>query len=181
MATRKIIKSKQQSEAALELEKSGDHAAAIKLYEKAAVTDPLNVQAWNRQMILYRKSRPKEDEIKLIKTAIDGYKKAAETQQQEWLNENKAKADSSRELAKVLGLLEPSGLPKSDDSTLEKWETRLYLLEYRLKNARKKKTKTVKKPSTSKPVKIPPVKSKSKAAVTKSSKIQTVPKNKITK
>jgi len=139
MSRRKNIKSKQQFDAALVLERSGDQTAAIKLYQKAVSTDPLNANAWNRQMVLYRKTRSKEDEVKLIKTAIAAYQKSTTNKQQEWLTANKTKAESTRELAKVLGLLNPSGLPKNDDATLEKWQTRLYLLEYRIKNARKKK------------------------------------------
>jgi tetratricopeptide (TPR) repeat protein len=79
MSNRKAIKSKQQSHAGLELEKSGDQKGAVKLYQKATKTDPLNEQAWNRQMILYRKSKSREEEIALIKTAIAVYKKQAAT------------------------------------------------------------------------------------------------------
>jgi len=138
MSRRKQIKSKQQFDAALALEKSGDTAAALQLYQKATTTDPSNSHAWNRQMVLYRKSKTRLQEVQLIKTAISEYQSSAQTKKQDWMEENKEKADSSRELAKVLGLLEPTGLPKGDDETIEKWQTRLYLLEYRIKNARKK-------------------------------------------
>jgi len=145
MAKRKNIKSKQLFDAALELEKSGNLAGAIKLYQKAVSTDPSNSQAWNRQMVLYRKSKTKADEVNLVRTAIAEYQKSIEAQQHNWLTANRTKADNTRELAQVLGLLEPNGLPRREDAILEKWQTRLYLLEYRLKNARKKKT-PVKKP-----------------------------------
>ncbi|RYE53205.1 MAG: tetratricopeptide repeat protein, partial [Sphingobacteriales bacterium] len=144
MASRKSIQSDQHYHAARDLEKSGDHAGAIKLYQKAVKTDPLNIQAWNRQMILYRKSKSREDEVRLIKTAISEYKKQTEGLQQQWLQENKAKVESSRDLAKVLGLVESNGTPLSNDTILEKWQTRLYLLGYRLKNARKKTSKKLK-------------------------------------
>lgn len=140
MSRRKQIRSKEQFAAALELERAGDNAAALKRYRQSAMTDPANFQAWNRQMVLLRKTKSKEDEVKLIKLAIAEYQKSYETKQQDWLKANRAKADSTRELAHVLGLLEPTGLPKSDDTIIGKWQTRLYLLEYRIKNARKKKT-----------------------------------------
>lgn len=146
MSNRKAIRSKQQSRAALELEKSGDQNGVLKLYQRAAKADPLNTQAWNRQMILYRKSKSRQEEITLIRAAITEYKKQIEINHNDWLKENQTKADSSRELAQVLGLLEENGQPMSNDATLEKWETRLYLLEYRLKNARTKKPKASKKP-----------------------------------
>jgi len=175
MARKKNIQSKQQFDSALALEKSGDIQAALKLYGKSVTTDPSNSHAWNRQIILYRKGSSKEEEVKLIKTAITEYQKAAQLKHQEWMNENKEKADSTRELAEVLGLLEPSGLPKNVDVILEKWQTRLYLLEYRIKNSRKKKTPAKKKTGiqskTPKNKKVKPTtKSVIKKSVTKPSK-----------
>ncbi len=147
MSRRKQIRSKQHFDAGLVLEKSGETTEAIKCYQKATTTNPSNSHAWNRLMVIFRKTRTKDDEVKLIRTAISEYRQSAETKKQDWIEENKQKADSSRELAKVLGMLEPTGLPKSDDGTIEKWQTRLYLLEYRIKNARKKKARTKKRSS----------------------------------
>lgn len=145
MALRKDIRSKTQYQVAYELEKAGDNLGAIKGYEKASRTDPTNIQAWNRQMILFRKSKSKLQEISLIKTAISQYKKSITEAHKEWLDENKEKAASSLELATVLGLIESDGMPVTEHLILEKWETRLYLLEYRLKNARPKKAESAKK------------------------------------
>jgi len=150
MAERKDIRSRTQYQAAYELERAGDEAGAIKGYQKASKTDSANLKAWNRQMILFRKSKSKLQEISLIKTAIFQYKKSIAEAHKAWLAENKDKAENSLELATVLGLIEPSGMPLSEHTILEKWETRLYLLEYRLKNARPKKTKAAKKPARSK-------------------------------
>ncbi|MGO4875131.1 hypothetical protein ACEN2P_00890 [Pedobacter psychrotolerans] len=136
----KSIKSKKQFETALALEKSGDHSAALKRYEQAVSTDPANTAAWNRQMILFRRLKTKLQEAQLIKKAIIAYQKATDAHMQEWINANKDKADHTRELATMLGQLEPSGMPKRDHHILERWQTRLYLLEYRLKNAKKKIT-----------------------------------------
>ena len=111
MATKKNIRSKQQFEVALDLEKSGNIADAIKHYQKATSLDATNLQPWNRLMILFRKTKSREEEITLIKTAIAAYTKQTETEQQAWLKENHEKAESTRELAKVLGLLEPNGMP----------------------------------------------------------------------
>ena len=88
MSRRKQIRSKEQFAAALELERAGDNAAALKLYGKSAITDPANSHAWNRQMVLLRKTKSKEDEVKLIKMAIAEYRKSHETKQQDWLKEN---------------------------------------------------------------------------------------------
>ena len=167
MSRRKKIKSKQQFDAALVFEQSGDQTGAIKLYQKAVSTDPLNWHAWNRQMVLYRKTRSREEEVKLIKTAITAYEQSIRAKQEEWLSANRTKAESTRELATVLGLLEPSGLPKSGDTILEKWKTRLYLLEYRIKNARKKKHVKNVKSKTAITNKTAKAKSKTKTTVAK--------------
>jgi hypothetical protein len=161
MSRRKQIRSKEQFAAALELERAGDTTGALKLYQKSTATDPANSHAWNRQMVLHRQNKQKEEEVKLIKLAIAQYQNAVEEKQQDWLKENKDKADSTRELARVLGLLEPTGLPKSDGTIIEKWQTRLYLLEYRIKNARKKKT-SAKKPVGKTSTKAAPIKEKPK-------------------
>ena len=175
MSRRKQIRSKEQFAAALELEKAGDTKGALKLYQKSVNTDPTNTHAWNRQMVLFRKAKSKEQEGKLIKLAIAALQKSHETKQQDWLKENQAKADSTRELAQVLGLLEPSGLPKSEDTIIEKWHTRLYLLEYRIKNARKKISpkKPAENPSSPLKTKSPKPTTKNKKQKPASSKKQT--------
>ena len=150
MSRRKQIKSKQLFDNALKLEREGDTTAALKGYQRSVTTDPANTHAWNRQMVLLRKSGAKEAEVKLIKTAIEQFQATSETKRKEWLDTHQEKAANTKELAQLLGQLEPSGLPKAEDSILEKWQTRLYLLEYRINNARKKKTPKAKKPALQK-------------------------------
>jgi len=172
MSRAKQIRSKKHFDDGIGLERAGDIPNAIKLYQRAVTTDPANTYAWNRQMILYRKTKTKEQEIQLIKMAISGFQKLINTKQQDWLKTNQTKADSSRELAQLLGLLEPTGLPKSGDPTIEKWQTRLYLLEYRIKNARKKKEQAKKK------IQKLPKPAKETSAKPKSKEIKTSPKTK---
>lgn len=147
MSSRKNIRSDRHFQDALSQEKSGDLPAALKAYQRAVGADPGNAKAWNRQMILYRKSKTPLQEAKLIKTAISAYQKSIRSDHESWLKQHREKADSSRELAGILGLLEAEGTPLKEDPAIEQWQTRLYLLEYRIKNARKKKAeKTVRKP-----------------------------------
>lgn len=153
MARRKDIRSKEQYHSAYKLEKSGNQTAALKGYRKAVATDPTNIQAWNRQIIIFRKTRTKQQEIKLIATAIAEYQKSIESDYQNWLKAHQEKAEHTFELAKVLGLIEPGGMPKTEHAILEKWETRRYLLEYRVKNALPKKTKPTKNTIETKPAK----------------------------
>ncbi|WP_316795357.1 hypothetical protein [Pedobacter agri] len=163
MSRTKQIRSKKHFDDAIGLERAGDIPNAIKLYQRAVTTDPTNTHAWNRQMILFRKTKTKHQEMQLIKTALSEFQKATEAKQQDWLKTNQTKADSSRELAQILGLLEPTGLPKSDGQTIEKWQTRLYLMEYRIKNARKEKEPAKKKiQKLPQPAKATPAKPKSR-------------------
>lgn len=141
MASRKNIRSDRHFQDALSLEKSGDLPTALKRYQQAVGADPGNAKAWSRQMILYRKSRTPLQEAKLIKTAISAYQNSIKSDHEGWLKQHREKADSSRELAGVLGLLDADGTPVKEDPAIGQWQTRLYLLEYRIKNARKKKAK----------------------------------------
>jgi tetratricopeptide (TPR) repeat protein len=138
MAKRKSINSKQQYQLGFDLERSGDISGALKCYKKAVSIDPLNSLSWDRQMILYRKTKSRSDEIKLINTAISKYQKEQKDQQQHWLNTNQTKAKDTHELASILGLIESSGLPRSEFAVIKKWQTRLHLLTHRFKNERKK-------------------------------------------
>ncbi|RZL50676.1 MAG: hypothetical protein EOP00_03210 [Pedobacter sp.] len=163
MARRKDIRSKLEYHQALKLEKTGDHNLALKLYQKSSTIDPSNIHAWNRQMILFRKYKSKSQEIALVKSAIAAYRNSIQTSHKQWLALHQEKAESTRELATVLGLIEPDGMPKTEYAILTKWETRLYLLEYRLKNSRPKKSKAkskTKHKSTAKAVNKPATKKK---------------------
>lgn len=150
MQNKKSIRSKNDYDAARELEKSGLFDDAIKRYRKAANNDPTNVAAWNRMMLLYRKAKTKAAEANLIKSAIAAYQKSVESEQLDWLNANSSKVKDSRELAKTLGLLQPDGLPIATDPVLERWQTRLHLIIYRIGTARKKKYSSAGKSRTKK-------------------------------
>lgn len=173
MARRKDIRSRAQYHSALELEKSGDNSGAIRGYQKAATTDPTNTLAWNRQMMLYRKSKTRQQEIALIKTAIAQYKNSIQQTHQNWLKANQEKAKNTIELATVLGMIETDGLPKTEHLILEKWQTRLYLLEYRLKNARARKLPRAKQ--NTKKTNAPPTTTKAVKTKSRAKKVQSKP------
>ncbi|MDQ8051945.1 MAG: hypothetical protein REI78_02915 [Pedobacter sp.] len=157
MPDRKKRKASEHLHSALVLEREKDYSGAIALYLKAVKADPSNPQGWNRLMIAYRRTKTQLQEAALIKEAIENYQTAIKSAQNDWIADNKEKIEGSRELAKVMGLLDNEGLPKNTDQTVEKWQTRLYLLEYRIR-AKKKKAdskkakikRPVNKPSTPK-------------------------------
>jgi tetratricopeptide (TPR) repeat protein len=153
MPIKKSVLAKANIRSAMLLEKQQDYAGAIKLLNKATLQDPANSQSWNRLMVVYRKSRTPAEEIKLIKTAISTYKKALDTGHKNYITANKKKANSTKELAQMLGLIETNGLPKRDNAFIQRWQTRLHLLEHRMKaktekakiTAQKNKAKASKK------------------------------------
>ncbi|RYZ25516.1 MAG: hypothetical protein EOP49_44525 [Sphingobacteriales bacterium] len=124
------------------LEGKGELTEAIRIFAKAASADPSNIRAWQRQLVLYRKTKSRKEEIKLVISAIASVKKARADQHEQWTMANKEKVESSRALAASLGLLGDDGMPIVRDAQLERWESRLYLLQHRESVARKKpKTK----------------------------------------
>lgn len=134
-----------QYNAAAAFERDKNYTEAIKLYENVVKWEPLHLDAQHRLMVLYRKIKEPNKEIKIIKRAITAYRKGIESDQRDWLKRNKEKADLTRELASSLGLLATNGLPLYQNETLLKWENRLLLLEERI--ARSKLKKPMKKKS----------------------------------
>ncbi|RYF26215.1 MAG: hypothetical protein EOO42_02125 [Flavobacteriales bacterium] len=141
MASKKKVAAQRWLKEATELESQGDFENALKRFQKATTSDPSNIKAWQRQFVLYRKTKSRKDEIKLVAKAIEAVKKARADAHEAWEKANLAKVESSRALATSLGLLDVNGFPKMDDRQLENWETRLYLLKHREAVARKKSPK----------------------------------------
>lgn len=81
-------------EHALKLEKEGNLQEAALSYETIVKAKPMFVFAQHRLMIVYRKLKAKDKEIKAIKKAIITYKKGIEARQRQWLKINKQKLNS---------------------------------------------------------------------------------------
>lgn len=144
MASSKKANAQHWLKQAILVEDGGELPEAIRLYAKAASADPSNIRAWQRQLVLYRKIKSRKEEIKLVNRAITSVKKARADQHEQWTKANKEKVESSRALAASLGLLEADGTPIVRDAQLERWESRLYLLQHR-ESVSRKKPKTKKK------------------------------------
>ena len=142
------LRTRANYQAALAMEKQGDLGGAFALYEKVVTSEPLNETAWSRLMVILRKQKKIEQELKLINRAVTTYKKATEADQKKWVQANKKKAELTKDLAKALGLLGSNGLPTLNSAILDRWQIRQNLLSQRLKNAKnkvKQKTKVKKK------------------------------------
>lgn len=136
MARKSTIQSRLK--AAQLLEQQGDLGAALTAYGKLTASDPLQELAWHRQMVILRKLKKTEQEHQLIGKAIASYQKAVLEMQKDWIQAHSEKVESSRALAKMLGLVDSEGLPISSSEITAKWENRRSLLAKRLKNSKSK-------------------------------------------
>lgn len=95
-------------------------------------------------MILLRKLKKSDEELKMIKNAISTFKKALQDHQQQWAKDNQQKLAKSKALAQMLGMIGENGLPEINSEPLQRWERRLHLLSHRIKNAKAKAAKNAK-------------------------------------
>lgn len=102
-------------------------------------------------MILLRKLKKSDKELKMIKNAISTFKKALQDHQQQWAKDNQQKLAKSKALARMLGIIGQNDLPEIKSESLQRWETRLHLLSHRIKNAKAKALKKA-KPATRKKI-----------------------------
>ncbi|HWV72998.1 MAG TPA: hypothetical protein VN040_14855 [Pseudosphingobacterium sp.] len=131
MATiRKSIHELFKEARAQELEGNVDDA--IKRYGLVISKDPLQVGAYNRLMILYRKLKDYRKESMIIKQAIGAYVKDIKEDQQTWKKANSKSARLSLSLAKAMGLLNERGLPVYEEPQIMTWRKRLETVQKKL-------------------------------------------------
>lgn len=123
---------------AKDAESQGDAGRAITLYQQAVKNNPLEEQAWQRQMVLYRKQKDYAGELKVINLALETYITHTKKTQQEWLRQNKKVAPLFKSLAKSLGLMNSKEVMVNDDPVLDKWRHRQEWVKARLKKRQKK-------------------------------------------
>src|SRR5690606_30038254 len=95
--------------------------------------DKLNVDAYNRLMVLFRKQKDYKKEHQIIKKALLAFENEIKENQREWKKTNRKSADLSENLAKALGLLDNLGDPIYDDPQMMTWRKRLRVVEQKLK------------------------------------------------
>jgi hypothetical protein len=116
-------------EKGLELEKDGAFDQAEKLYLETIKNHPLEVGAYNRLMIIYRKQRAIEKEQKIILQAIKAYEEDVKNAQTTWVKSNRKAARLSKQLVQSLGLLDKRGMPINEPPQIETWRRRLVNLK----------------------------------------------------
>jgi len=122
-----------QLKRARSLESEGSTEEAIKDYRAIITKDKLNVDAYNRLMVLFRKQKDYKKEHQIIKKALLAFENEIKENQREWKKTNRKSADLSENLAKALGLLDNLGDPIYDDPQMMTWRKRLRVVEQKLK------------------------------------------------
>jgi tetratricopeptide (TPR) repeat protein len=123
---------------AKEAESQGDNDRAVTLYQQAVKNDPLEEQAWQRLMVLHRKQKDYNGELKIINLALKAYETHSREVQQQWLQKNKKAAPLIKSLAKSLGLMNSNGVMIDHNPILDKWIHRKEWVKARLKKRAKK-------------------------------------------
>lgn len=141
-----MSKARQQLKAKLaqatELEKGGDLPAAAKIFLQALGKTPGNYLAYDRLMVIYRKQKEAKKELEIIDRAIKDFEESYLTRQNNWIDQNKAAAELTRELAISLGVMDKRGLPVASDPVLQKWLKRRELLVERMQKPKHDKQRS---------------------------------------
>ncbi len=134
---RKKISVKERLESARNLERKSDYTAAQKTYQSILRSDLLNIQAYNRLMIIHRKRRKYAAELDVIRQAIAAYRAAIVSDQQIVNDRDQISAAISRKLAQSLGLLDENGLPVFEDPQVLAWRQREAVVQKKLQKSTK--------------------------------------------
>jgi tetratricopeptide (TPR) repeat protein len=118
---------------ARQMEAEGNIPEAEKLYLQIIKSDPLNVEAYNRLLVIYRKQKEYRKELAIVNQAIKAHEDNFLQEQKKWITANKTAARISRLLAKGLGLINKKGLPLRQDRQLVNWHKRKSNLLKRMK------------------------------------------------
>ena len=119
-------------EEALRLEGEEDLKEAEKHYNIILDKDSLNVTAYNRLMIIFRKQKEFRKELNIINHAIKSFEHDAKSAMQDRKLNSKI-TSLSKSLAKSLGLLTKSGLPVFINDDVERWLKRREIVKKKLR------------------------------------------------
>ena len=120
-----IIESARDTEAGQELER------AAKLYEQVIKESPVNEYAYDRLMILYRKSKQYKDEMRIINAGIKAYENFYETKSKH--SRSRKVAEISNAILKSTGLADKEGNHVYDPEPIGKWKKRKAIVEKQIK------------------------------------------------
>jgi DNA-binding SARP family transcriptional activator len=103
---------------------------AVQQYQEVIKIDPLNEQAYNRLMILYRKMKDYKKELSVIDKGIKAFEKLYKPKA---TGRMKKVAEISLKMAKSVGLLDKKGAAVYEPEPIGKWKKRKLLVEKKIK------------------------------------------------
>jgi tetratricopeptide (TPR) repeat protein len=105
-------------------EENDDIPEAVKLYERAVKQAPTDERAYNRLMILYRKEKDHDAELKIIDKGIDAFTKLYQAKSKKVVGNDKEAVRLSNALIKSLGLKDKKGNDLVEHEPIATWKKR---------------------------------------------------------
>lgn len=123
---KELIAEAKEAEANNELQK------AAKFYESAIKQEPHEEYPYDRLMVIYRKQKKYEEELKLIDKGIAAFENLYRKKSEKIVSKNKTAEKLSKSLAKSLGLTDKKGNDVYHLQPIEKWLKRKKVVEKKL-------------------------------------------------
>jgi tetratricopeptide (TPR) repeat protein len=125
--TKELLEKGKEAEAAEKLEQ------AVEIYEQILSDDNLEIEAYDRLMIVYRKLRDYKNELSVVDRGIKAYQEFYDSK----TSKSKKVIEISNKLAKSFGLIDKKGNTTYDPEPIGKWKKRRLIIEKRLKPKKK--------------------------------------------
>jgi hypothetical protein len=120
---------------AAEAEKSKDTALAIGFYNQILKKDPLQIHAYDRLTIIYRREKNYKKELSIINSGIKAFEKFYKKQQP---RHSKEISEISEKLNKAFHLIDKKGHSLYNPDPLDRWEKRKQTVEKKIDKGQKK-------------------------------------------
>lgn len=115
-----------------EAETSNDYTKASKYYEKAIKLEPHAEFAYTRLMVIFRKTKDYESELKTIQKGIESFESYYEKRAKRVLGRDSKAIQLSNSLAKSLGLKDRKGKNLIHPEPIGKWIKRAEIVKKKL-------------------------------------------------
>src|SRR3954468_18486004 len=120
-------------EKAKEAEGAEQFERAAEIYDKILKEDNLEVEAYDRLMIVYRKLKDYKKELLVIDRGIKAYQDFYDSK----VSKSKKVIEISNKLAKSFGFIDKKGNSTYDPEPIGKWKRRRSVVEKKLKPKKK--------------------------------------------
>jgi tetratricopeptide (TPR) repeat protein len=119
---------------ATEAEKN-DPSSAIEFYNQILKTDPLQIHAYDRLMILYRQEKNYKKELSIINSGIKAFEKFYKEQSRK---PSKKISEISEKLNKAFHLVDKKGNSLYSPEPIGRWQKRKETVEKKIEKGQKK-------------------------------------------